>query len=885
MKRLWQLVAIALCGLYLSFLTNLPINAQSSPPLLVRQAQQHYQMGEYEQSIQLLQRATQIYQNQGDRLQQGRVLSLISLAQQQLGNWSQARQYINDGLNLVASEADNKLKTQILAQIWQAKGHWELSTGQATEALTTWEQAEQFYRAVGDRLGVKGSLIAQAQAMENLGFYRRSCGRVLQAWELNYDCRELDTTELVTIWQQIKNQPQNLQIEGLRAIGNSLLEMGNLAQAELFLTASQELNQKLPDRSSQTELKTLLSLGNLHKAIALKEKEFNNQASFAYQARKSIDNYQKIADLPVSSPILPTYKLQAQLNQLTLHIASAEWSQAQQLANQIDLAGNSQPVNRKSIYAAINFARSLTKLKQQQVPLNYSWLDIAAIYLKAIEQAQQIGDRRSESYATGYLGQLQLEQQLQLEVTTQQRIEQALTLAQVISAPELAYRWQWQLGRVYRQQGNIARAIVAYKTSVATLEELRSDLVPLQREIQFSFREQVEPVYRELAGLILNGDSLSPADLAVARDVIEALQLAELDNYFQDACLTYQARSINEIDPKAVVIYTIVLPDRLEVILSLGSNNFYRHSQKIAQTELEDKILQLRQYLVEPDRSEDIQKLSSQVYDWLIRPFAADLSQANSQTLVFVLDNVLQNIPMSTLYDGEQYLLEKYAIALTPGLRLLNPNTYEQQSTVLGGGVSEPIQVANQKFTALKNVATELKTIKAIPKSHVLMNAQFTEQNLTEQLNTTDAGIVHLATHGKFSSNSNNTFLLLWQKLLTIKDFSSLLLNRQRAISNPIKLLVLSACETATGDRRASLGLAGIAVRTGAISTLATLWQVNDDSTAALMDNFYQQLAQNNQLNKAEALRQAQLNLWQNRQQDWQVPFFWSGYILIGNWK
>ena len=203
----------------------------------------------------------------------------------------------------------------------------------------------------------------------------------------------------------------------------------------------------------------------------------------------------------------------------------------------------------------------------------------------------------------------------------------------------------------------------------------------------------------------------------------------------------------------------------------------------------------------------------------------------------------------------------------------------------MGAGISESLEVASQQFTSLAHVTNELKSIQQISQNKILLNSQFTEQNLRERLNTTGASIVHLATHGQFSSNPDNTFLLLWQKLLTIKDFSNLLQSRQRAISNPIDLLVLSACETARGDKLATLGLAGTAVRTGAISTLATLWQVDDYSTAALMHNFYRQLAQTGQLNKAEALRRAQLQLWKNQQQDWQVPFFWSGYVLIGNWQ
>jgi CHAT domain-containing protein len=192
------------------------------------------------------------------------------------------------------------------------------------------------------------------------------------------------------------------------------------------------------------------------------------------------------------------------------------------------------------------------------------------------------------------------------------------------------------------------------------------------------------------------------------------------------------------------------------------------------------------------------------------------------------------------------------------------------------------LQVNNQSFSALDNVPEELNTFARLD-SQVLLNEQFTPANLLEQLNSPSASIIHLATHGQFRSNPEQTFLLMWQQLLTIQDFSSLLQSRIKAVTNPINLLVLSACDTATGDRRATLGLAGVAVRSGSVSTLATLWQVNDDSTTELMKLFYQQLDNNN--NKAEALRQAQLKLWQTTGKDWKVPAFWSAYIMIGNWQ
>ncbi len=141
--------------------------------------------------------------------------------------------------------------------------------------------------------------------------------------------------------------------------------------------------------------------------------------------------------------------------------------------------------------------------------------------------------------------------------------------------------------------------------------------------------------------------------------------------------------------------------------------------------------------------------------------------------------------------------------------------------------------------------------------------------------------VVHLATHGQFSSKADETFILTWDGRINVNQLDTLLRIRETESPNAIELLVLSACQTAAGDKRAALGLAGIAVRAGARSTLASLWNVDDKSTAELMSQFYRELT-SQKLTKAEALRQAQLALLNNPK--YQHPLFWAAYVLVGNW-
>jgi CHAT domain-containing protein len=193
------------------------------------------------------------------------------------------------------------------------------------------------------------------------------------------------------------------------------------------------------------------------------------------------------------------------------------------------------------------------------------------------------------------------------------------------------------------------------------------------------------------------------------------------------------------------------------------------------------------------------------------------------------------------------------------------------------GGLTE----GRQGFSSLPGVQMELNQISSDVRSEILLNQRFTKETLEQEINDTPFPVIHLATHAQFSSKAENTFLLTWDGRINVKEFDTLLRTRERQDTNPIELLVLSACQTATGDKRAALGLAGLAVRSGARSTLATLWSVRDRSTAEIMAEFYRELTQT-EVSKAEALRQAQLALLKNAQ--YQHPFYWAPFVLVGNW-
>jgi CHAT domain-containing protein len=628
------------------------------------------------------------------------------------------------------------------------------------------------------------------------------------------------------------------------------------------LQKSLEVAQTLP--SPQAVSDAQLSLGNTARAQA--------------DTKASLEFYQKATAASIS----PTKKIQAQLNQLSLLLETQQFSAAQSLWPQIQSQIPNLPPSRRTVYARINFAQSLMRLRKDTTADSPSWLDIAQLLSTGVQQATSLKDQRTESYALGTLGGL-YEQTKQVS-SAQDLTEKALLIAQMIDASDIAYQWQWQLGRLLKTKGDIKGALTAYDEAYKTLNSLRSDLAAINPDVQFTFRESVEPVYRQFVDLLLTTEGNSeptPENLKQARNVIESLQLAELDNFFREACLVAKVGLDEVIDkeaPTTAVIYPIILPNRLEVILKLANQNLRRYTTAVPQTEVENIIEQLGEDIKEHKIGGDNQSRFQKMYELLLRQAETDLRNSNVETLVFVLDGSLRNIPMSALYDGKQYLVEKYSVAVSPGLQLFDLKPLAPgQLEALTGGLSE----ARHNFPKLDYVESELKQIQSQVSSKMLLNPEFTSKAFQTQINSHSFPVVHLATHGQFSSNPDKTFILAYDQPIKVNELNKLLRSRDEKRPDAIELLVLSACQTAAGDKRAALGLAGVAVRAGARSTLASLWNLNDASTALLMSHFYQELAKPG-VSKAEALRRAQLALL--KQEEYEIPYFWAPYVLIGNW-
>jgi len=767
-----------------------------------------------------------------------------------------------------SSTADAAKATIARAQILNSQGAHQWETGQAEVALETWRQAEAAYTAAGDETGELGSQLNQVQALQTLGQYRRA------------------RTFLEQINARLQTLPDSsLKASGLRSLGIALFRVGDLPASNQVLQSSLEISQRL--NATADESYTLLALGNV--ARVRSDDPAAKSAASAEARRvanaKAITFYQQAAAAAPDNLL----RLQARLNLFSLLVESNQSAQASALLTEIQSLLADLPPSRATVYAQVNLAESLMKLGDRQAMQNSSTpFSVAQLLAKAVQQARSLTDSRAEAYALGQLGHLY---ETSRQWSDAERVtQQALQIAESIQADDIAVSWQWQLGRILKQQERTTEAIAAYNQAVETLSVLRGALVAINPEAQFSFREQVEPIYRQLVQLLLENNP-TQVELKRARSVIETLQLAELNNFFREACLDVKPQQIDQVDPAAAVIYSIILPDRLAVILSLPNQPLRYHFTHLASNAdgtsgegsrrgevdrvVDDLFATLNPFVT----SQEPLRPHQQLYDWLIRPIEADLARSQVKTLVFVLDGVLGGVPLAALHDGQQYLIEKYSIALTPGLQLLPPRSLTSgQLGTLAGGLSE----ARQGFSALPGVAQEMQQIAAVVPTNILLNQSFTKTQLAGKLESVSFPIVHLATHGQFSSQAENTFLLTWEGRIKVKDLDQLLEVRDRQNRRPIELLILSACQTAVGDKRAALGLAGVAVRSGARSTIATLWSVQDSSTAALITRFYTELKQPG-ITRSEALRQAQLSLL--RSSDYQHPYYWAPFVLVGNWQ
>ncbi|MGC9504522.1 CHAT domain-containing protein [Baaleninema sp.] len=867
----------------------------------------NYINNDYEAAISILEPLLDDTGN--SRTARGLAYSYLSLTHQKLGNWEAARTAIDRATALIGvPSATASTSTQrIFAATLNTRGQLQFSLGEMELAYDSWREATGVYRRLSDEEGVTGGLLNQAQALQAMGFARRACDTVLQGLGASVQqCQALEEDEIQAQIEESIDRLENpaLRVALLQGLGNGLRSIGK------FPASREVLQQALVDVSglSSPDLQSSvwLDLGNTERAILTRDRDLRRGGEERRGSMLDAIEYYQQARSIANSPYL---QLQSQLNLLSLLVEPALGSgetfdnlpEIEPLARQSLAAIRELKIGRTTLNARANLACSVIgcdRLERNEPPesliLPFTEIESLLTVSDVDVDLYALSDERTVSYLLGTLGKLyerQNETLDQAENATQKALELAIQGGEL----DLAYQWQWQLGRILnRQNAGSERAISAYENAVEQLEGLRQDLTRFDLASRISFRQKIEPVYRQFFEVALQEETPSQEQLEKVRARLSDFQLAELENYLQCSLQEDGAKSLDEIaaENRAAILYPVILPQKIAVIAKLpGVDRLIFTATEISETEVLRKIQEFRKSLQQPNINRTNLELSRAFFEWLIHPIEShpEFQAEDIETLVFVPDTRLRNIPMSALRyedcdDGKCYLIQKYAIAMNLGISLKNPQPLrDREMTVLMGGLIEGIP--ERQLEALEYVESELDAIEAtLEATGDLRDRSFIRPNLEFLLNNRSSAIIHLATHGKFSSEPESTLLSTWYEDIYLQDIAAIFQTQRQNQEEPIELLVLSACETGVEDTRATLGLAGVSVQSGARSTLASLWNVNERSSAILMDDFYRNLTDSTITNKAKALQAAQIEMLENENSFYSIPLHWAPYILIGNW-
>jgi CHAT domain-containing protein len=325
---------------------------------------------------------------------------------------------------------------------------------------------------------------------------------------------------------------------------------------------------------------------------------------------------------------------------------------------------------------------------------------------------------------------------------------------------------------------------------------------------------------------------------------------------------------------------------------------------------LKRTVKSFRNQISDPSKntSDGYRTAAKQLYDWIVTPLKPTLEARRIDTLVFSLDKGFRTMPVAALYDGKQFLVEQYNLALIPSFSLTDTRYQDiRGSKMLGMGITQ----SAGGLSPLPAVSVEVPTLtEKIWQGTGYLDQQVTLEQFQALAQREQFSIVHLATHAEFNpGNPNKSFIQFWDGRLTLPKLRSLALSQKWSATPTLEMLVLSACQTALGNDQAELGFTGLAVQTGVKTAIGSLWSVSDEGTLGLMSEFYRNLK--TAPIRAAALREAQIGLLSGKVKvangkllladgtqvdlpesiasrtniDLSHPYFWAPYTVVGNWN
>jgi len=872
-------------------------------------------LGQYSQALDSYQQALIITREIGDRLGEGDTLNDLGMTYRNLGQYAQALDYYQQALSISRNAGDRLGEGTTLSNM----GVVYANSGQYLQALDYYQQALIIRREVGDSIG-------EGATLNNIGLTYHDLGQYAQA--LDYYQQAIATL------RQLRGRDSRVA-EGstLNNFGLTYRYLGQYSQALDYYQQALAIFQELGNRAEEGT--TFNNLGLVYRDL-----EQYPQALDYYQQALAISREigNQAGEGTTLSNIGATYSALEQNSQ-----ALDYYQQALVIRQAVgDRAGEGVTLN--------NIGAAYTQLGQNAQALDY--------YQQALAIYRAVGDRSGEGVTLSnisYLLEVQEQPELAILFLKQSVNRWEAIRGELVTLPiEQQQTYADTVAHTYRRLADLLlqqdRILEAQRVlDLLKVQELDEYLQDVQRNAQTESGVVIRPPEEEILQLfeaqqnqlVALGQELAELTAIPVGDRTSAqtARITELRQLEQAArqqfrvfyesepivTLVEQLRqttgaanlelaelnqlqnNLRNLDQNAVILYPLVLDDRLELVLVTANAPPIRRTAPVGRAELNRAIAQFRSALQSPT-GEAIAP-AQQLYDWLIRPLEADLAQADAQTIIYAPDGQLRYIPLAALHNGNQWLVEQFQVNNITATSLTNL-TQEPPSgelNVLAAAFTQgrhEVLVGDRtlSFLGLDFAEPEINNLSTlIPQTVKRLNDQF---NLALVLEMNDYNIVHLATHATFNPGpAENSFILFGNgdraTLTDIKDWN---------FPN-VDLIVLSACETAVGDvplgnGEEILGFGYLMQLAGANAAIASLWQVSDGGTQSLMTAFYTALEAGNA--ETEALRQAQIALITGNEsltgdqertllvgvegggrspQTSQLshPYYWAPFILIGN--
>ncbi|MEA5596755.1 CHAT domain-containing protein [Rivularia sp. UHCC 0363] len=847
------------------------------------------------------------------------------------GNYSSAVKYWQSAIK------EYKNNPSATAVVNENLGRAYQKLGEDKAAIASLSAAIRDYGAVKDIKQVGRVQTELAQVYSSLGQPRKAialvCGKVASQEVVQVECTPESAAQIAT-----KYDDADGKVAALGVLGDAYRLIGNYDRAIHYLEEAK--------KAAPTNFLVLNSLGNAYRnraqlldlransakqiRLSTKVEDFNQKSQADYnQARNYFQESIKFArqqkeSLAEMRGLLNLIQLASQTTETKIvDDATFNNSLADALKTLEDL-----PDSTTKVYGAIDLAYLQ---RNQASPLIGCTTELVlpenqslSLLQKSVLTSNNLQDNRLQSYANGALGhfwECRKDNSKALTYT-----QNAIVAADnKLGAKDSLYLWEWQAGRILNKQNKNKAAIESYQRAYETLEDIRQDILTAKRDVQFDFRDVVEPLYRTLAqsrlellqsGVITQKER--PNQLSKVVQTIDSLKLAELQNYFGNDCVL-SALNPKQVDElledknnsaaykNTVFLSSIILDGKTGILLQSANKetkfkwiedvNQEGTDKIVSSDKLKTKIAEFRKGLIGGREQVNYDTMTAaELYDWMIRPFIqdGDISPDKIKTLVFLQDGFLRSVPMAALYDREQqkYLVETYAIATTPSLRITTPKPRRSKQKALILGLTKSATIDGKNFEELFAVQREVDAVKKQFPNHTdLIDDNFIPDNFRQKLQQTTYPIVHIASHAQFGVIPEDTFIVTGNnKKITISELENSLQNLNSP-SGSVELLAITACQTAVGDDRSTLGLAGVALQVGVKSAIASLWSVGDASTSKLVEEFYQNYRQEG-MSIAQALQKAQIKMINAKKLpesegmniDYDNPAYWAPMIVIGNW-